>query len=70
MARSSCIYVVMPTARAVFPFVPVAAFTVKRELKAWLEKRPNREELRLFRVPDGFRLGVVEIKIQDVLNGH
>jgi hypothetical protein len=32
----------------------IAAFTVKHEMKTWMEKcdRPHKDELRVYRVPD------------------
>lgn len=71
MARASCVYVVMPADGATFPHVPVATFTVKHELRSWLEKRPEPELLRLFRSPDGGRStpGITEMSVQDVLDG-
>lgn len=53
MARSSYIYVVLPYGDDVDP---IAAFTVKRELVAWLRARSAkwpREWLSVTRIPDG-----------------
>lgn len=48
MARSTYVYVVLLAEDN----LPVAAFTVKHELKTWIEMRPS-EKYRIFRVRDG-----------------
>lgn len=49
MSRSTYIWVVTRMERS-----PVAAFTVKHELAAWLERSPgDRSELRITRLRDG-----------------
>lgn len=48
MARSTYIYVVMEDG------LPIKGFTVKHELKTWVEKNPSLE-YRFFRLRDGLR---------------
>lgn len=48
MARSTYVYVVIDV------LSPVAGFTVKRELVAWLRRYPHRHHLMtVWRLPDG-----------------
>jgi hypothetical protein len=49
MARSTYVYIVMDTRKT----PPVAAFTVKREMKAWLNTTGRTEEFtRVYRYRD------------------
>lgn len=50
MARSTYIYVVLKSNNSIVE--PVAAFTVKREMKNWLGKQQHVEWLSVFRVRD------------------
>ena len=68
MARSTTIWVIQSTVTD----EPFAAFTVKHELKTWLEEREHQVAgFRLFRVPDGLHhdpAHTKEIQISEILD--
>lgn len=54
MARSHAIWLLIDRENTASPVEPVAAFTVKHELKTWLNRnRWQWDQLRLFRMLDG-----------------
>jgi hypothetical protein len=53
MARSQHIWVVLRLGRG----APAGAFTVKHELIAWLGKQPDRDDMTIWRCPDGLGQG-------------
>lgn len=59
MSRSQYIWVVMATNSS----LPVAAFTVKHELKRWLGSDPNWDKLRIYRM-SGFSQSLVDVTQQ------
>ena len=68
MARSRHIYVVMGAVK-----VPIAAFTVKHELVAWIKRKEHAPDsplrfMHVFRLDDGGYPGhVTELGIDDLL---
>lgn len=70
MARSGCVYFVWDSCAW-----PLAGFTVKHELVAWLKRRKDTYddlvEMEVWRVRDGNHLDShpTELKISDLLNG-
>lgn len=69
MARSRHVYVVMGAVE-----VPIAGFTVKHELVAWIKRKEHAPDsplrfMRVFRLDDGGYPGRVdELDIDDLLN--
>ena len=61
MARSSYIYLAM------WGSIPDRAFTVKRELKRYVENR-SCDDLTFWRLRDG-RGGMTQITLEEILNG-
>jgi len=69
MPRSSYIYLVCRGDLLSLGAVPVAAFTVKHEMKHWLESHADsRADLKVYRMPDGGGGAAVEMSIDDILN--
>ena len=70
MARSDYIYLVRSGDLLSQGAVPVAAFTVKRELRAWLLARPDEtlRELEVYRLHDGGHGAVVQMDIHDIIS--
>jgi hypothetical protein len=69
MSRSTYIYLAMDTGQ----LFPVAAFTVRSELRGWLMSKPDSilPQLAVFRMPDNpWRSsgGITELKIADVIS--
>jgi hypothetical protein len=71
MARSEYIYLVR-NGDMLSDAVPLAAFTVKRELRGWLSRKTGESlvNMHAYRMRDGGRGAVVEISIDDILNGE
>lgn len=70
MARSTYVYVVVRGDLFGFGRLPVAAFTVKHELKKWLKGQASPELLRFFRLQDGSTTRPVkEMTRDEVENG-
>lgn len=74
MARSTYIYLVLRDRECGAPgfLGPERAFTVKHELRSWLEGQESLKDLSLFRVRDGYGYGrdmVTEMTLQEVLSG-
>lgn len=71
MARSDYIYLVRSGGLLSPDASPVAGFTVKRELRVWLEDKgaDSLALLRVYRMRDGGQGAVVEMSVQEILEG-
>lgn len=71
MARSTYIYLVR-SGGLLDNEIPVAAFTVKHELKSWLERKTPevRAPMHVYRIRDGREEAVIEISVLDILAGR
>lgn len=80
MARSDYVYVVLLAEPPAAPLPPVAAFTVKHELRTWLRRRlagplgtlwpeSSLDVYAVYRVPDAGTEGT-RISIPDILAGR
>lgn len=71
MARSDYIYLVRSGGLLSPEASPVAGFTVKRELRAWLlAKNPDSLRLlRVYRMRDGGIGAVIEMNIDEIMEG-
>jgi hypothetical protein len=71
MARSTYVYVVTKAGEEQATY-PEAAFTVKRELRAWLARQADPGMYRAFRLADNPghpSRPVTEMSVQEILNG-
>jgi hypothetical protein len=72
MARSEYVYVVMKSSPFGVGGRPVAAFTVKHELRSWTQKQASPEFLRFYRLPDNPRPSsppMKEMTLKEVTSG-
>lgn len=72
MPRAGYIYLVRTGDLISQGAVPVAAFTVKRKMRAWLLRQPDelRQELAVYRMRDGGGGTVTEMNMDDIMNGE
>lgn len=71
MPRSTYVYLVR-SGDLLVNATPVAAFTVKHELRSWLHQRSPeiRAEFHVYRMPDGGGGAVTDMSISEILEGN
>lgn len=71
MARGEYVYTVRSGGGLLDPAVPLAGFTVKRELRTWLSKRSGDSlaRMKVYRMRDGGQGAVTEMSVTDILKG-